>query len=391
MLKSILERRSKPDNDDYWYYFNKKRLLLPLLLSAIALILYIAARFITEKSPDIRKDQSQPAVTPTVVPYQNPIPRNPGAMPYLINRTNTLSDVVSYTWSENILIYSTPGGIYRGGSNQILFEGVIDYINFNKEGEAVFKSDNGWYLFKNESAETINLETEADSVMLNKNADILSYVYADNIITRTPTGKGLGSIQIPQNTRDIKWIYDKNLLAINFSKNNERNISIYDKDLVHEITIKIPNNATFLDVTANGRYISYRLDNKIVLKNTDNFSEVHFEFNEKRSLKGNFIDNRNFIAIETTPVDSIGRLTNYIYRLKPTGNITYLSNTNPIPNKIDTDVYLKSNASGNVVPLVEIEGKIWLMSLVAGDLPFYTENGVTLVDQEYLAPEKHAP
>ena len=156
------------------FYFKHKRLIiiLALITSVIVYMLIANARKQKGAGPiEISEESPAPEVTSAGTNYFT----GSSTRAYFINQIVTnIPPVTGYSWSGDLLIYSTKDGVFEAGTNnQILIKNIQDIVwsdNFN----GLIKSEGKWEKFDYKNKNTIDPGLDLISPIINSRGNLIA-------------------------------------------------------------------------------------------------------------------------------------------------------------------------------------------------------------------------
>lgn len=346
--------------------FIKKHKLATILL--ILFFLSIIANNILEKEePPSKEVVSQP--TPT------PIPENykPQEIKRLYNSVEVNGNVSGFSWINDNLYYSNNDGIYDAKSNAQLLSKKISEAKWNNEGFLIYSSDSNWNLFDIrtntdtvlpiENAQKISLSSTGNTVLYSQNNTLKTFNRINNESYETSFGeeiiniKAISDSRFYAQTRNAIYTLDSSLNTQS-SINTNKLGTMVDVNIDQEVILVSSNIVSILDLL------------------TGNINS--FAFRESANIQASWISPNEAIVVEYT-IDNIGRRNEHIWGISGSSR-TYLTNTLPIPWKLQAYQPLFTNKNREVIGLIDRNGQLWLLTLNSDKLPVYNESGLSLIE-----------
>ncbi len=353
---------------------NHKKASFLFLLIIILLIYFLASN---KKSDD--EDIQVPTVKPVKTDIPNvKLPTRTSTQPvYLLNRFNSLNNVIDSAWFGNKIIYATKDGVYELWQNNPIIKSNIKSVNFSSKGNFIYNNNNGYYLFNLEDRSSFKLEIEGQNLIMNDNGDLIAY-FTENSLTiyeiSSGSKKEIAKGDIPN--LKIKWLKNSNLISLHSKR--EGSVELYDSNL--NLINKIDNEPGDITVSMSPdqNKIVYSNNNILTIKDLKSKSQTKIEFKNSVSLNMYWIDSNKFFTIETSERGDLDIFDNYFWIINVNGVKEFISNSFAIPNKINTETSVAIDSNNKFIILNENKGKIWILSLVPSQTPIYSESGISL-------------
>lgn len=358
-----------------------KSIKVVFIIVSFLLLIVIFAFFRQDKS--VPEETVSERISITEIPtYNSYIPQGS----FSITRLNTAPNINGYVWVDDKLIYTTNDGIISAGTDNYLVKKSIDYVSTNHSGQIVYSSNGSWYLFSNEDNK-INIK--GDNAIINSNGTIATILDGKEIELFSIENEKKKTIS-PQGTsiNKIAWAFNSNLLAISSSSQSSQFVEIVEENGSKISSNELPFDAQFVDISPTGDVLVYTKNNELILYNTKDNIEKSIRFDESYSLEGNWITNNEFALIATS-TNEYGRTTDFVWKIDKNGNRNLLISSTMIPNKLNTSISLSINKSLTVLPLIEKNNSLWLLSLVTNTIPGYIENAPILYPNNHQNEKDH--
>lgn len=362
--------------------------LLVLIISGIAVIFELRSQTESRKEENEQVTQDQEdrtALRPDpIIVNTNTIRKT--TTNYFTSVLKTANNVIDYSFGQNALLYATPDGIFETETKKPIFQNKISYISFTDTGGAIIQSTNQFFLL-NTDLRTKSISIEGKNPKLSKDQTTVTsfnestlYIYysQDNTRKNIDTGTTIDGIE---------WANSKNEIAVYGESTNTYSVKLYSRlgELID--TFDFDKGSKMLDISPDAKYIAVWNNDTVTLKPTDlRKNDINFIFKNDDTIRVDFI-NEIELVISQTQTDSLDRISNRIWKATTTGDISYITDTYVITNKLNLDAPIRTNKPQNVLVLPEKDGPLWMISLVAGQYPFYSNGDIflqTLPQQIYL-------
>jgi len=305
-------------------------------------------------------------------------------------RQNTVKNTNGYSWYEDTLLYSTDRGIFHAGSNRSVVSKEIDYISFNTNGQAIYLSNNRWYLYSQETTNETPITVQGNNPLINKDASIAASINNSKVVLEEIQDKMMIEITPKgESVEKFAWAYNSNDIVIVSSGNTYLYVQVFNTKGTLKNEAQLQQGTRFLDINPTADSFVYTENGYFTLYDFVEDTTKSIKFDDSYSFSGNWITNNEFILISTN-TNSNDRTTDFVWKIDKDGSKKLLVSTVMIPNKLNTSVYLSMNQSLNILPLVEKENSLWIMSLVADGIPQYTDNSPVVYPNE-RTHERSAP
>lgn len=349
-----------------------KKLIIILLAIFFALIFFIA---LTAK-PKPNSNQPVNSSSQQTTGF-NDLINQPASSeetkPFFLNYVETLRNTNGYSWLKNQLIYSVPEGIYSADSNQPLVKTKVDQISWNSQAQAVFSDNQQWFFFDSTNKEIKPLSITGSVAKLHPSKPFVAILNDSvlNIYSLTDLTQPIFTVN--SSVDNFFWALDLPIIAFQTDRIETFNLSRQEKQF-----ISLPENSELTGISPNGEMINlYDSSSQNLLLLDKSGKELKtINLPEAKSLTINWLDEQTFIALGTSAPDSLGRITDFIWLINLDGKKKFLSGSQPIINKLNPIIPIYPNADKNVIGLVENNGPVWILGLVPGFLPNYSNSNI---------------
>lgn len=357
-----------------------------LLISGISILVLLGiVDIILRKNSPQTTDNTKKIPTPSIFPQnqqsinfeeknipQKNTERNLYDLPYITAPLKSISEeVLDYTWNGNILYYATAKGIRRAGQEKYILSQTISYVNFNNHGQGVLKSDNKWLLYNTENGQSHEITITGENPKINFDGSVITFIKSNTLSFNILRDNSTKDIPLTLGISNIVWAKNSDVLAVDTKANK---IHIINADL-EKIDIEKPKDSSLLDISPGGKWLAMTDNKNIIILSADNGRQTLVsEFSDKSLIKANWISDTQLIVSETV-VDIEGRNESYYWIISTPGVKTYLTNSMPMTNKMDTDSEMKTNKEKTYAGIVQNKSGFWLLGLLPGKAPVYSEDG----------------
>ncbi|HTK03779.1 MAG TPA: hypothetical protein VL401_03380 [Alphaproteobacteria bacterium] len=353
----------------------KKRKKLFIVIFVI-LTLYIGLFIFTKRQPTTNKILPSPTSSPNTNLSNTNYKRVENAPVYILNRFNSLTDILGYTWQDNKIIYATKNGIFTLWQNKQLVNKQIDYINFNPNGKAIFSNQNIYYLFDSFENSTKQIGSDLGSPQLSGSGNYVVY-QKENLLNLQSVKNNQTKTLNLTDSQNINFGWARNNDSFYIYKRNLNLIDIYDINLTLINTIKINGNSRLIDISEDSQKLITVNKNSLSLIDSHGNTLNTFEFSQSSTLNSYWIDTNQAFVIETVKRGSLDLFDDYIWVVDTNGNKKFITNSYPITNKLNLKTKLFTNKNKDFIVLNEKSGKLWILSLVPSKIATYLEEGVS--------------
>lgn len=330
-----------------------------------------------------KQTQTLPPTRPLPTVTSNP--SQPQAkQSYFLNTIGSNRPVTGYSWTGNKLVYSTPNGIYIADTNSKIVDKPISYISWSKNGEAFYQSQNQWFWLSNISAQPKSTTMKFQSPMLSSDGQTVVTIVDNNMMVINLPDFSAKSKQFDYTPANLTWSPSSQIIAFEQKSETVSNIVVLNIQLNLVSNISVNKSSQLIAVSPDDSWIAIQNDNAlqiipIIQENKNGVSSSIIDFTPSSKLSATWMS-ESLIVIETYP-DRIGRKINYIWKLNKNGsefNKELLTNTAAIPKKLSLAASIIPDPMHIVLPLIENQGELWLLSFVPNNLPSYSSSGVKL-------------
>jgi len=301
------------------------------------------------------------------------VPLDPSPSPaYYLNKILSLENVTGYSWQSQSLIYSTPTGIFLAGSNQSLLEASIDFITWSANGQAVYQSNGQWFHFKTPSSSPSPVSFTGLQPLISPSGQYLATLNNSNIVVLNLDSLTPTTITLDYQPQTLKWSITSTHLAVAGTD---------------QISLLTPQGDTLTSISQSPSHQLLAISptgDQLILADSDQLQLVHFNdpdnpttisFDPDSDLLAHWL-NQGLLVIETTAPDGLGRRADGLWQISSDDQKTLLTTSLPIPNKLNNNITLYPNPDQTIIPLVENQKTLWMISLKPNQFPSYTAKGL---------------
>lgn len=295
---------------------------------------------------------------------------------YFINRIDSLLNVTGYSWSKDHLIYSTPTGIYKTGTNQPLLKTSIDYITWSWNGTAVYQHNNKWFIFTPPN-QSQPLPLSGKNPLISPNGQHL-VAQTQNSLNLVNLQKNYSqSLNLSYNNPQPTWSLFTNNLA--FIDQQELTIVPTQKDSKPQ-SYPLSKKYQLLALSPEANQVALAEDHSLLLLSLPNNKPLFsVNFTPKAKLKAAWLNSDKLIIIETVSTNDNNHIDDFIWEVDSTGQKKYLANSMPILNRLNLNHQLFPNPDLTTLPLIENQYTLWVMALTPNQFPNYGPKGLHLI------------
>jgi hypothetical protein len=342
----------------------KKILIVIVVILAVVLLIYVYLSRTKKQDPAITPSTQTTVQVKTEAKYQ--VLSN-----YFLNTVLTQTPpVLGLAWNDVTLIYATPQGIFNANKNSSILKADIQKASFSYLADVLFyRKDSKWGYFN-------HITQLATEVPLNGNEWTISI-------------DGKSAFQVKQSTMEIADLSNGNVVRqtfegtitsyvnasptdtyITFVNKEKKNQLVHiNKELVIQEQSEISNDERVVGASPTGT-TSIVTDNKKLtfIKNKKNIHEISFQYAQKLTTKWN--PDGTIVVIEQLFPDELDRIIQNIWIVSENSyTATILTDTKPMPRRLATVQNAVIDKTESVIPLIERDGGIWLLSLIRDQFP----------------------
>lgn len=310
---------------------------------------------------------------------QIPLPDEQAAQPneqaqvFFINKVFTKKPVTGYSWLQKDLIYSTPDGIYFGSTNAPILQQSLDYITWSRNGLAVFQSQGQWSVFNSLTKSSTPINISGIKPLISPSGNHLASINGSSVQLLNLQSFRSESIKLPASTTQIAWPSNSSYL-IAVTQNQVFIINLNDLSLQ-----KISSSfGKFSALSPSVDHLVFSSSGTIKIVAVNDQKEVtSISFESDSNLTVNWFNQDWFLVIETSAPDKFGRRIDYLWKINNLQEKQLIANSMPITNKLNNNIPLYINSENNILPLIENNDTLWILSLIPNQFPSYTQKGFT--------------
>lgn len=292
---------------------------------------------------------------------------------FFINKVFTKKPATGYSWLKKDLIYSTPDGIYFGSTNTQMLQQSLDYITWSRNGLAVFQSQGQWSVFNSLTKSSTPINISGIKPLISPSGNYLASINGSSIQLLNLQSFRSESINLPASITQIAWPSNSSYL-IAVTQNQVFIINLNNLSLQ-----KISSSfGKFSAASPSGDYLVFSSSGTIKIVAVNDQKEVaSVSFESDSNLTVNWFNQDWFLVIETSAPDKFGRRIDYLWKINNLQDKQLIANSMPITNKLNNNISLYINSENNILPLIENNDTIWILSLIPNQFPSYTQKGFT--------------
>jgi len=306
-----------------------------------------------------------------------PLDKSDSPKGYSFNRFDSLTSIIGLSWNGNKIVYATKDGIFKLWKNEPIVTSGINYIDFNSRGQAVYAANNDYFFFNSSNNSNSKIGSNLNEAQINTNATYVLYRTTGSMNLLSLSNTDIKKLKLEGNSVfSFGWIESKDFFYLYNLKLKE--ISLYDTDLKLINTIKTEKKGDFLGFNSDGnKYVTYQNDTLTVNDVSTNSSMV-VELDKGSSPFVYWTSASDFLLIETLERGNLGLFADYLWSVNINGQTSFLTNSFPIPNKLNTKIKIFINQDKNTVLFSENNGRMWTLSMKPSYITTYNEQGVSL-------------
>lgn len=368
------------------FFSSKKRTAVFLfVLSVFILILVIYTQRNKEE-----------VVLPVPTPTETFIPQSADSstLPYTFNAnesyyinqivTNT-KPVTGFSWSGNKLVYSTPTGIFKAGTNEVVVTAGIEKIIWGESFNALVKTNGFWSKLNttNKSLDRVNLNLVSPKINVSGNKII---DFQKNIATVYDIDSGSDrSVTFGESVDNAFFIPLSQGSVVSTAFGTKTHVYKLTEAMEIETSVELNGKYHLASVSKDGKNFVLISDNNLYVADFSGITATS-TFKKDSILSAFFTSNASVIVIEKYR-DSIGRILDNIYLEMLDGSNFIVSDSKPMVGRINQGVPMATNTGGSVVAFAENDGKTWILALKPNLYPTYSESGELVFST--IKPESH--
>lgn len=281
--------------------------------------------------------------------------------------------VTGFSWLKDKIAYSTPQGIYEGGTNNIIFEGTINESKWSNNFNALIKYQGSWNKlnYKNKSLEKIDMNLTSPSISNDGNY-ILDYSNNTlSVFNITDLKNKYKEVKLREPITKAFFSDDSKRIIVSTNFGKITYLYRFDLELNGEFFYETDNDYILTGIDSIGDNCLLSLKNELYVSDFKELKLVS-TFKDNAEIYADFI--RKDILIVEKYKDNLGRELDDVYLSK--NNNTYkIADSKQIVNRLNTSINFIFNESKTVVSFIENKNKIWILSLNKNLFPTYTING----------------
>lgn len=356
-----------------------------ILIVLLLVIIVIPLVFLGILLKAVQEDDEYDVSRDTTI-HTTRLSRLPEEKIYLLNKIDNISQTINYAWYQQILVYAKEDGIYEAGSNRKLLNAAISFITFSDHGHAIYVSRGEKYYYHYGSTNPTIISSPGEFPRINPSGDMyLAIVSSNEIVATDINNPDYKTISFDTDITYLGWINSDHVLA---STDLGKKVTILDRSLKVVSKIETSQESNILGISPNLDVYAYSIEGSVILRNIETNTRSEIKFGENSILTGNWVGNNELIIIETFH-DSVGRIRNNFWKMDKSGSRIFLSDSNPILRKIDTNYLIKSDGNNSVITLVENSGNLWLISLIPDTQAYLTPSGLVFVEMPTFQDPHH--
>lgn len=351
--------------------------IIALLLITVVVLLF-SSRTDNTTSPAGRTPISSTA--PKSITMQSPeeinvVKKDEG---YFLNKTASQTNVITYGWSDDNLIYVNNQGVHNANKQKTIFSASLSAGAFNSFGTGIVKSDSAWKFFntKDDTERDLSIPLSNAIAKINESGDkILFYSDKTAIIADTTTAK-TNTKQLDSTIVSADWTNNDNVYLL-IKVEETQTLEIRNKDLEIVYSKNIPSTSKVQDINLIPPQLILSETNVLhILTSKDFIETLQFTFQGgSEIIAARFINSSELVAVERMKADDLGRKIENVWKISLSGKTTFLADSKPIARRLSDNQPLIPNPGQTFIPLIEKNGVLWLVSLIPNQLPFISQDG----------------
>lgn len=349
-----------------------------IILGCVVITVVVLSIILPSKKTNIVTNTPTPTSTPLVGNYYTKTePKRPDqSIVYLLNRFDSLSNIIGYTWNENKIVYATKDGIFKLWKNEPIVTTPISYASFNSTGEGIYANNSDYFLFKSEDETSVKIGSNLNKPQINEGGTYLVYQNINSLDILSLKDNTISTLNLPSNPNiSFGWIDNKDLVYV-FNKNTNE-INLYDLSAKQIGQTKMNSGTHFIGFSPDGDKIITELSGTLLISNVGDKPLVSVQFDQGSIFHICWINSTEFVLTQTLERGSLGLFDDFMWKVDTNGNKLFLANSYPITNKFNLNIKTFINQDKNTLIFNENKGKIWTLSLIPGRVSTYSEQGIS--------------
>jgi hypothetical protein len=345
------------------------------VFSSISIIFIIVSAGETQKSPTESEVSPSPSTERQREINSPEYKRVDSNNVYLINRFDTISEIIEPAWYDNKIVYATKFGIYNLWENKQITTTQMAEADFSENASVVYVQNNklfhaNFLTNTNELIDTSSSKAKINNSgsFYNKNGSLV-VANLENKETKDST------INVSQN-KDFDWITNSQLLYV-YNKGIP-SVDVYDTNFLKISEYQIGKEELFYGLSPELKYLATTSGDTLYLKNVSSSNFTEYKFTESSKISVNWISSNQVFVTEKVRRGIYDLYDQYFWIIDADSKSKiYLTNSMVIPNKINENITPKMNKEKTAIILTENNGKIWIISLIPSYLSVYKEEGLS--------------
>lgn len=353
------------------------------LISLLAVISILSIIFIIVSAGGTQKPPTESGVSPspdTETPGRINSPEYKREDPdnvYLINRFDTVSEIIEPAWYENKIVYATKLGIYSLWENKQIMRTQINEADFSENGNVVYVQSGNLFQANFLTSTNESVDTSSSKAKINNSGGFAIYDKNGSLMMFNLENKEIKDSNMNvSKSKDFDWVpnsqyfyvYNKDVPSINVYDTNFQKISEY----------QIGREEFFYGLSPDLKYLATASGDTLYLKNVSSNSTIEYKFTESSEISANWISGNQVFVTEKVTRGFYDLYDQYFWIINADSKSRiYLTNSMVITNKINENIIPKMNKDKTAIMLTENNGKIWIISLVPSYLGIYKEEGLS--------------
>lgn len=293
---------------------------------------------------------------------------------YFINQVITnIAPVTGFSWKENKLIYSTPTGIYKAGTNEPVITGDIADIRWSDNFNALVKTNGSWNKLDIENKSLSKITPALNSPKIDNRGNRIVDFQKNTITLYNTDSFSSENLSLSESVDNVFFISSSQDLVVSTTFGVKTYVYKISGGLETIKSFEFDGKFHLSSVSKEGESFVLIADNKLV---TANFSGViSIDMFTKESTLSSIFSNSTSVVVVEKYKDTLGRLLDNIYLVNLGGSKILISDSKPIANRIDQKIPMSTNTNGSIVSFAENNKKSWILALKPNLFPTYSVDG----------------
>lgn len=353
----------------------KKVIIILLVILAILSLVYV---YLQKKQSDSQINNGPTGNGPMVLETKTEANYRVLAN-YLMNTVLTQPPVLNIAWNDTTLMYVTPQGIYNANKNTIVYKAAIQKATLSYFADVLFlKKDGTWGYFNHISQQASDIKLTGNDYTISvdgkegfrttqgtiEKADLSN----GNVLRQTMNGTITSFVNV--SPKDTYITYTETSGKAHLVHVNSELVTQEDVEIGKEDRVITGSPDGTKAVTTDNKKLNF-------IQNKKTIHEISFANAQKLTAKWN--TDGTIVVIEQLFPDELDRIIQNIWVISSNSyTTTILTDTKPMPRRLSSVQNPVIDKGETVIPLIERDGGIWLLSLIKEQFPALGEKLQTI-------------